>query len=66
MKRSMWFVWSASFRTSVKALVTQPCADGYSGWLGVVRSGVQLGSASVFGLPSMSACWIAVIGRQNR
>ena len=35
------------------------CAAGYSGWFGVVRSGAQVGSGSVFGFPSVSANWIA-------
>ena len=32
---------------------------------GVGTSGVQVGSAAVFGLPSVSASRIAVTGRQN-
>ena len=37
---------------------------GYSGCEGVATSGCQLTSATVFGLPSMSARAIAVAGRQ--
>lgn len=39
-------------------------ADGYSWNGGVASNGCQLGSAIVAGLPSVSACWMAVIGRQ--
>ena len=52
-----------------------PCPDGWSGNGGVVsggtvgvagsNSGRQLGSATVAGLPSVSASRIAVIGRQK-
>ena len=41
------------------ALLWQRCADGYSGWFGVVRSGTHEASASVKGLPSRSAWGIA-------
>src|SRR5262245_32184118 len=59
------------------ALLAQEWAEGWSGNGGVAsgggamtgvagsNSGVQLGSASVAGLPSVSASRIAVIGRQN-
>ena len=53
-------------RTSAAALLTQAWADGYSGWSGVGRKGVQAGSASVASLPSVSARGMAVTGRQNR
>src|SRR4029079_7284711 len=45
--------------TSAKADVTQPCADGYSGWFGVESNGDQAGSAVVAALPSRSAFLIA-------
>src|SRR5437867_12427031 len=60
------------------ALVAQECPDGWSGKGGVVsdgrlqtgvagsNSGSHVGSASVSGLPSVSASRIAVIGRQNQ
>ena len=38
---------------------------GYSGYAGVVSRGVQVGSAIVAGLPSVSARLMAVIGRQK-
>ena len=44
----------------------QACADGYSGKFGVGRSGSQVGSATVAGLPSVSANGIAREGRQNQ
>src|SRR5258707_9374233 len=53
-------------RTWAAALLTQAWADGYSGWGGVGRKGVQAGSASVASLPSVSARGMAVTGRQNR
>src|SRR5439155_24805793 len=53
-------------RATVAALLTQAWADGYSGWSGVGRKGVQAGSASVASLPSVSARGMAVTGRQNR
>src|SRR5262245_66336955 len=47
-------------------VVAQACALGYSGWFGVAgRSGNQLGSATVSGLPSVSQARIEVTGRQN-
>jgi hypothetical protein len=56
--------------------VAQLCAEGWSGNAGVEsggpsccvagsNSGVQFGSATVAGLPSVSAARIAAIGRQN-
>jgi hypothetical protein len=51
--------------TSDSAPVAHVCAEGYSGWLGVVSSGVQVGSGCVAGLPSLAALRIAVTGRQN-
>src|SRR6266436_8943388 len=45
------------------APVTQPCPAGYSGWLGVVPSGNQFGSAVRAGLPPPT--WMAVTGRQK-
>ena len=57
------------------ALLTQLCPDGWSGKFGVASGGVvgvagsksgrQLGSASVAGLPSVAARRIASIGRQK-
>src|SRR5215218_6760828 len=62
------------------ALAYVVAPDGCSGYGGVISAGpvppivgssegsnigVQLGSATVFGFPSMSACRIAVIGRQK-
>src|SRR5436190_14818817 len=52
--------------TSARAAVTQPCAAGYSGWLGVESSGAHVGSAVVAGLPSRSAFLIAEYGRHAR
>ena len=44
--------------TSARAAVTQPCAAGYSGWLGVESSGAHVGSAVV---------WVAVeVGVSDR
>ena len=52
--------------TRPAAGVTQECALGYSGWLGVPgSSGVHAGSPVVAALPSVSPARIAVIGRQN-
>jgi hypothetical protein len=63
---SIRFVPRTCAITSEVAPVTHPCADGYSGWFGVGRSGVQFGSAVVARFPSMSAFRIAVYGRQCR
>src|SRR5262249_32033507 len=41
------------------------CKDTYDWWLGVAIRGVQVGSALVSGLPSVSAARIAVTGRQK-
>src|SRR5579864_5870322 len=41
------------------------CAPGYEGSAAVVTRGFQFGSATVAGLPSVSARRIAVIGRLN-
>src|SRR5215510_6269865 len=49
----------------VEAPLKQPCAAGYSGWLGVITCPIQFGSGSVFGLPSVSPARIAVTGRQK-
>src|SRR5262245_1941299 len=40
------------------------CPDEYDGCAGVASSGVQVGSAAVSALPSVSAARIAVTGRQ--
>jgi hypothetical protein len=45
--------------------VKQPCADGYSWWLGVSASGTQDVSGSVASLPSVAPARIAVYGRQK-
>src|SRR6266851_6663303 len=45
------------------APVTQPCAAGYSGWLGVTPKGVHDGSPVSAGLPPPAR--IAVTGRQK-
>jgi hypothetical protein len=45
------------------APVTQPCAAGYSGWLGVFASGNQFGSATRSGFAPPAG--IAVTGRQK-
>jgi len=41
------------------------CAPGYEGSGAVGDSGVHAGSATVPGLSSLSAAWMAVIGRQK-
>src|SRR5262249_60607823 len=41
------------------------CPDEYAGCAGVAISGVQVGSAWVSGLPSVSAARMAVTGRQK-
>lgn len=41
------------------------CPEVYEGNGGVAISGSQVGSASVWSLPSVSAARIAVIGRQS-
>jgi len=51
--------------TSAIAAAEPQYPHGYSGWLGVLISGTQPGSASVSELPSASALRIAVIGRQT-
>src|SRR5437762_2113747 len=51
--------------TVAAAPLTVEWPEGYSGKAGVVSSGVQLGSAVVSGLPSVSASGIAVTGRQK-
>src|SRR5258708_32552219 len=53
-------------RTLAAALLTQAWADGYSGWSGGGRKGVQAGSASVASLPSVSARGMAGTRRPNR
>src|SRR5581483_6795638 len=53
--------------TSAPAALIVLCAPGYEGSAGVVpASGSQFGSATVSGLPSVSASLIAVTGRQTR
>src|SRR5436190_408802 len=45
--------------------VTQFAPDGSSGYGGKGRRLVQAASGAVFGLPSVSASWMAVVGRQK-
>jgi hypothetical protein len=51
-------------RLWVTAELTTLYPLGYSGYAGVSNSGVQSGSATVAGLPSVSARLTAVTGRQ--
>src|SRR3954469_20102096 len=51
--------------TIAAAALTVPCAPGYDGSGAVAESGVQVGSATVSGLPSASAFLIAVTGRHR-
>src|SRR5689334_2568828 len=52
--------------TSAPAALIVLCAPGYDGSAGVLpASGSQFGSATVAGLPSVSARRIAVTGRQS-
>ena len=51
--------------TAAAAPPSTLCAESWSGIGGVVTNGVQVGSASVTGLPSVAASWIAVTGRQK-
>ena len=53
------------FNTAAAAPENVEWPDAYEGNGGVVSSGVQVASAVVFALPSVSAARIAVIGRQN-
>src|ERR1700746_1003989 len=60
--------WSPKNRvsTSAQAALIVLCAPGYEGSAGVLpASGSQFGSATVAGLPSVSAGWIAVTGRHS-
>src|SRR6478609_3283009 len=53
--------------TSAPAALIVLCAPGYDGSAAVLtESGSQVGSATVSGLPSVSARRIAVTGRQSR
>src|SRR6266511_508131 len=58
LPKKSWSVWT-------NALLRQACEDGWSGNGGVAKSGIQLASGSVAGLPSLAASWIAVTGRQK-
>jgi len=49
----------------VIAALRQPCAAGYSGWLGVTARPIQEASGSVRGLPSVSPALMSVTGRQK-
>ena len=46
------------------ALLVVECPEGYSGCAGVISSGVQVGSPTVAGFPSVSPNGIAVTGLQ--
>src|SRR5258705_2107272 len=52
-------------KADMLAAVKQVCPDVKSGCGGVTSSGIQVGSATVAVLPSVSANWIAVTGRQK-
>src|SRR5438270_1834881 len=52
-------------RTAAAPELTPLWPETYEGWFGVTRYGVQLGSATVLSLPSVSAARIAVTGRQK-
>src|SRR4051794_26193149 len=52
-------------RTAAAAPLKVLCPEVYDGKGGVVSSGAQLGSGAVSGLPSRSASWMAVTGRQK-
>ena len=56
--KNAWSVWKM-------APASQLWPDGWSGNAGVAISCVQVGSAIVAGLPSVSARRIALIGRQK-
>ena len=49
----MWLVPRKVLNTSAIADVSVQCAEGYSGWLGVVKSGRQPACSTVAGLPSL-------------
>ncbi len=55
-----WYGPSRLSMVVAKLVVTQEWLAGYSGWFGVRTSGVQPGSATVAGLPSVSAARVAV------
>lgn len=59
-----WVPKNAS-SAATTAVLWQACADGYSGKFGVVVTGCQAGSATVRGLPSVSASAMAWMGRQE-
>jgi len=59
-----WSVPKNDFRTAAAAPFWHMCAAGYSGWFGVGTTGVQVASAVVAALPSVSASGIALCGRQ--
>ena len=48
--------------TTAAAPLKVLCPDVYSGNGGVASNGIQDGSGSVAGLPSVAASWMAVIG----
>ncbi|MFZ2012969.1 MAG: hypothetical protein WAV00_04035 [Nocardioides sp.] len=61
-----WSVPKNASRAATTAVLLQAWAEGYSGKLGVVARGFQLGSATVSGLPSEAALGMAWSGRQNQ
>src|SRR5690348_7223158 len=59
-----WRLPSRWSTVRAKPVVTHAWLAGYSGWLGVLTSGVHVGSGTVAGFPSVSPARIAVYGRQ--
>ena len=60
----MWSVPKNRIKTWAAAPPSTAWAESWSGMGGVGTNGVQVGSAAVSGLPSVSAVWMAVTGRQ--
>ena len=58
-----WSVPKKLVSTSTIEPLKQPCAAGYSGWLGVITSPIQVGSATRSGFPPPAR--MAVTGRQK-
>ena len=50
--RLIWLVPRKALKTSAIAPVSEPCAAGYSAWLGVASSGRQPVCSTVAGFPS--------------
>src|SRR3954466_5422611 len=65
MVKSMLFEPRNQAITIPAAGVMHEWALGYSGWLGVPRSGAHAASPMVAALPSVSPARIAVMGRQK-